>query len=58
MSAASATDKSSVSTVISGDTGTSYSLDIPVKLGISPALAFLYRPFTSLFSHASSDVLT
>ena len=33
-------------------------IEMPVKLGISPFLAFLYRPFTSRLSHSSSGVDT
>ena len=43
-----------VSTVSSGLTGSSYGALIPVNSGISPALAFSYRPFGSLCSHTSS----
>ena len=39
---------------IFGDKGFSYGLDMPVKFGISPALAFLYKPFGSLLSAISS----
>lgn len=37
----------SVSSVNSGASGTSYGESMPVKLGILPARAFAYRPFTS-----------
>ena len=45
---------SSVFTTISGFTGDSNGLEIPVKSLISPERAFLYKPLTSLFSHVSS----
>ena len=32
--------------------------EIPVKLDISPVLAFAYNPFTSRSSHTSRDVET
>ena len=44
--------------VKSGLIGVSNEEEIPVKFFISPALAFLYNPFTSLFSHSSIEVST
>src|SRR5690606_41797541 len=49
---------SCVLTTISGLAGGSYGSDTPVKLGISPANALAYRPFTSRSAHTSSGALT
>ncbi len=51
-------DRSMVSTRISGFSGTSNGASTPVKFLISPALAFLYNPLTSLRSHSSIGVST
>ena len=48
----------SVSTIKLGFLGISYGESIPVKFLISPLLAFLYNPFTSLFSHFSTEQST
>ena len=48
----------SVLTIISGDSGSSYGADIPVKFGIWPDLALLYSPFTSLSSHTLNGAFT
>ena len=53
-----ATERSLVDTWISGASGGSYGSDTPVNSGISPARAFVYRPFTSRSSHTSSGVST
>src|SRR5690606_41173421 len=49
------TDSASVSSASSGDSGGSYGALTPVNCGISPARAFLYRPFGSRRSHTSTS---
>lgn len=54
----SSTVKPTVSMCTSGFSGRSKGESIPVKLGILPARALAYKPFTSLFSHSSNGVST
>ena len=49
-------DFSKVEIVNAGFKGGSKGEEIPVKFFISPALAFLYNPFTSLLSHSEIGV--
>ena len=49
---------SSVFIVSSAFSGLSYGEDTPVKSLISPVLAFLYNPLTSLDSHTSNGAST